>query len=220
MWRGDDHTPQGTSRAHARAHGAPLWKPRTAAEWAARVICAAVRAVQISELSGPDAISVVDAPSPEPTHMLTPGEGVVIDVKAAGVAFPDVLQTRGLYQLKPELPFIPGAEVAGTVAQAPAGSGFQGGRSRDGVHRARRHGGAGGGARVPHVPAARAARLRAGGVGDPQLPHGVLRAEAARPLGAEGERVLVHGAAGGRGDGRAAGGEGAWGVHDRGGVER
>jgi NADPH2:quinone reductase len=33
-----------------------------------------------------------------------------------------VLQTRGLYQLKPDLPFIPGAEVAGTVARAPAGS--------------------------------------------------------------------------------------------------
>jgi len=57
--------------------------------------------------------------------MLTPGEGVLIDVAAAGVSFPDVLQTRGLYQLKPDLPFIPGAEVAGTVAEAPAGSGLQ-----------------------------------------------------------------------------------------------
>lgn len=84
-----------------------------------------MRAVQISELSGPDGIAVVDAPAPAPNHMLTPGEGVVIDVQAAGVSFPDVLQTRGLYQLKPELPFIPGAEVAGTVTQAPAGSGVQ-----------------------------------------------------------------------------------------------
>jgi NADPH2:quinone reductase len=86
-----------------------------------------VRAVQISELSGPSAIRVVDVPAPEPNHMLTPGEGVLIDVAAAGVSFPDVLQTRGLYQLKPELPFIPGSEVAGTVAQAPAGSGFKAG---------------------------------------------------------------------------------------------
>jgi NADPH:quinone reductase len=85
-----------------------------------------MRAVQISELSGPSAIRVLDAPSPEPTHMLTPGqEGVLIDVAAAGVSFPDVLQTRGLYQLKPELPFIPGSEVAGLVADAPPGSGFQ-----------------------------------------------------------------------------------------------
>jgi NADPH2:quinone reductase len=86
-----------------------------------------MRAVQIEELSGPSAICVVDAPEPEPTHMLSPGEGVLIDVKAAGVSFPDVLQTRGLYQLKPELPFIPGSEVAGIVAQAPAESGLRNG---------------------------------------------------------------------------------------------
>jgi NADPH:quinone reductase len=87
-----------------------------------------MRAVQISELSGPEGLGVVDAEEPQPTHMLTPGEGVLIDVKAAGVSFPDVLQTRGLYQLKPELPFVPGAEVAGTVLGAPAGSGLQQGQ--------------------------------------------------------------------------------------------
>ncbi len=86
-----------------------------------------MRAVQISELSGPEAIQVVDAPAPEPSHMLTPGEGVLVDVKAAGVSFPDVLQTRGLYQLKPDLPFIPGSEVGGIVTQAPDGSGFKAG---------------------------------------------------------------------------------------------
>lgn len=84
-------------------------------------------AVQISELSGPDGVRVVDVPEPEPVHMLTPGEGVLIDVAAAGVSFPEVLQTRGLYQLKPDLPFVPGAEVAGTVIQAPASSGLQAG---------------------------------------------------------------------------------------------
>jgi NADPH:quinone reductase len=84
-----------------------------------------MRAVQISELSGPDAIRVVDVATPEPSHMLTPGEGIMIDVQAAGVSFPDVLQTRGLYQLKPDLPFVPGAEVAGTVTQAPAASEIQ-----------------------------------------------------------------------------------------------
>ncbi len=83
-----------------------------------------MRALQISELSGPDAVSVVEVPEPAATHMLTPGSGVLIDVAAAGVSFPEVLQTRGLYQLKPDLPFIPGAEVAGTVAQAPADSGL------------------------------------------------------------------------------------------------
>ncbi len=81
-----------------------------------------MRAVQISELSGPDALRVVDAPEPDATHMLTGSEGVVIDVEAAGVNFPDVLQTRGLYQMKPPTPFIPGAEVAGVVRSAPEGA--------------------------------------------------------------------------------------------------
>ena len=81
-----------------------------------------MRALQISELSGPDAVAVVDLPDPEPTTPLTPGEGVVIDVRAAGVSFPDVLQTRGLYQYKPDVPFVPGAEVAGIVRTAPEGS--------------------------------------------------------------------------------------------------
>ena len=84
-----------------------------------------MRAVQISELTGPDALTVVDAPEPDSTHMLTGSEGVVIDVHAAGVNFPDVLQTRGLYQMKPPTPFIPGAEVAGVVRSAPEGAGVR-----------------------------------------------------------------------------------------------
>jgi NADPH:quinone reductase len=85
-----------------------------------------VKAVQIVELSGPDdALRVVDVPEPEASHMLTPGSGVVVDVHAAGVSFPEVLQTRGEYQLKPPLPFVPGSEVAGTVRSAPAGASVQ-----------------------------------------------------------------------------------------------
>jgi NADPH:quinone reductase len=82
-----------------------------------------MRAIQIAELTGPEqALRVVDVPEPEPTHMLTPGSGVVVDVKAAGVSFPEVLQTRGLYQFKPELPFVPGSEVGGIVRTAPDGA--------------------------------------------------------------------------------------------------
>jgi NADPH:quinone reductase len=82
-----------------------------------------MRALQITELSGPDsALSLVDLPEPEPSHMLTPGSGVVVDVHAAGVSFPEVLQTRGEYQFKPDLPFVPGSEVAGTVRSAPDGA--------------------------------------------------------------------------------------------------
>src|SRR5690349_7309509 len=79
-----------------------------------------MRAVQITELTGPDsALELVDVPEPEASHMLTPGSGVIVDVKAAGVSFPEVLQTRGMYQFKPDLPFVPGAEVAGIVRSAP-----------------------------------------------------------------------------------------------------
>jgi NADPH:quinone reductase len=84
-----------------------------------------MRAVQIVDLTGPDsALAQVDLPEPEPSHMLTPGSGVVIDVHAAGVSFPEVLQTRGEYQFKPPLPFVPGSEVAGVVRSAPDGSGL------------------------------------------------------------------------------------------------
>jgi NADPH2:quinone reductase len=84
---------------------------------------AAMRAIQIVEESGPDsALALVEIPEPEPSHMLTPGEGVVVDVESAGVSFPELLQTRGEYQMKPPLPFVPGSEVAGVVRSAPAGA--------------------------------------------------------------------------------------------------
>jgi NADPH2:quinone reductase len=82
-----------------------------------------MRALQITELSGPrSALSAADLPEPEPSHPLTPGSGVVIDVHAAGVSFPEVLQTRGEYQVKPDLPFVPGSEVGGVVRSAPEGA--------------------------------------------------------------------------------------------------
>jgi NADPH2:quinone reductase len=84
-----------------------------------------MRAIQITELSGPDsALRIVDLPEPEASHAMTPGEGVLVDVHAAGVAFPEVLQTRGEYQVKPPLPFVPGSEVAGIVRGASEGAGF------------------------------------------------------------------------------------------------
>src|SRR3954447_20569772 len=80
-----------------------------------------MRAIQIVELSGPDsALKLVDIDEPD-------GDGVVVDVKAAGVSFPEVLQTRGQYQLKPDLPFVPGSEVAGTVHSAPESSALRSG---------------------------------------------------------------------------------------------
>ncbi len=52
---------------------------------------------------------------------------VRIKVHAAAINFPDVLMVAGLYQVKPELPFVPGVEVSGEVISAPATSGFKSG---------------------------------------------------------------------------------------------
>jgi NADPH:quinone reductase len=82
-----------------------------------------VKAIQIVELSGPEsALRLAEVPEPDGAHPLTPGEGIAIEVHAAGVSFPELLQTRGLYQLKPPLPFVPGSEVGGIVRSAPAGA--------------------------------------------------------------------------------------------------
>lgn len=81
-----------------------------------------MRAIHISSHDGPAALEVVDIPEPEA------GTGrVVIDVHASGVTFPEVLQTRGKYQISPPLPFVPGSEIAGVVRSAPEGSGFAAG---------------------------------------------------------------------------------------------
>jgi NADPH:quinone reductase len=82
-----------------------------------------MKAIQIVDLTGPDsALELVYLPEPEPTHMLSSDGAVVVDVHAAGVAFPELLQTRGEYQIKPPLPFVPGSEVAGVVRSAPVGA--------------------------------------------------------------------------------------------------
>lgn len=79
-----------------------------------------MRAARISSLDGPQSVTVdeVDEPVLEHGHVL-------VDVHAAGVNFPDVLMTRGLYQMKPELPFVPGSECAGVVREAGEGSEFR-----------------------------------------------------------------------------------------------
>jgi NADPH2:quinone reductase len=76
-----------------------------------------MRAVQVVRLDGPAAVEVRDVP--EPTRA---PQQVLVDVAAVGVNFPDVLQTKGLYQYRPELPYTLGAELAGTVREVPDGS--------------------------------------------------------------------------------------------------
>jgi len=82
-----------------------------------------MKAIQIVAETGPDsALALVEIPEPEASHMLTPGSGVLVDVHVAGVSFPELLQTRGQYQMKPPLPFVPGSEVGGVVRSAPDGA--------------------------------------------------------------------------------------------------
>ncbi|HLX00498.1 MAG TPA: NADPH:quinone oxidoreductase family protein [Trinickia sp.] len=69
-----------------------------------------MKAVLCKTFGPPESLVLEDVPSPTPG----PGEAVIA-VKAASVNFPDVLIIENKYQRKPELPFTPGAEVAGVV---------------------------------------------------------------------------------------------------------
>jgi len=75
-----------------------------------------MRAVLCRSLTGIDALEIGETASPR----LGPGQ-VRIAVKASGINFPDILMAEGKYQIKPELPFIPGLEAAGVVSECAAG---------------------------------------------------------------------------------------------------
>jgi NADPH2:quinone reductase len=75
-----------------------------------------MRAVRCHELIGPKGLRVDELEAPKPSE----GE-VLIDVRAAGVNFPEVLLSYGKYQFKPEPPFIPGGEAAGVVSAVGPG---------------------------------------------------------------------------------------------------
>ena len=73
-----------------------------------------MRAVQVIEPTGPADVRVVDVPEPEPG----PGE-VLVEVHAVGISFPDLLLSKGMYQIRPEPPFTLGVDLAGTVVSGP-----------------------------------------------------------------------------------------------------
>jgi NADPH2:quinone reductase len=75
-----------------------------------------MRALRVHELGGIDRLRLDDVPVPEPG----PGE-VRVRAEAVGVNFADILMIAGRYQLRPELPFSPGFEVAGVVDAAGDG---------------------------------------------------------------------------------------------------
>ncbi len=75
-----------------------------------------MRAVLCRRLGPPSVLTIEDLPEPEP------GEGeILVASKAMGVNFVDVLMVAGGYQLKPELPFVPGLEAAGIVRKVGPG---------------------------------------------------------------------------------------------------
>ena len=154
-----------------------------------------MRALQVRELLPDHAgAGLADLPVPAPG----PGE-VRVRVRAAAVNFPDLLMTRGAYQLKPPLPFVSGLEFAGEIDAT--GEGVSGWRTGDAVVGGNRFGAMADYAVVP------AASLR-------RKPAGLSWEEAAAYLVAyltayvalvrcarieAGEWLLVHGAAGGVG---------------------
>jgi NADPH2:quinone reductase len=70
-----------------------------------------MKALRVHEFGPPESLTLDDLSTPEPG----PGE-VRVDVKAAGVNFPDIMVVGGTYQLLPERPFVPGKEIAGVVS--------------------------------------------------------------------------------------------------------
>ena len=110
---------------------------------------AGMRAIQVVEPTGPEHLELREVAEP------TPGpDDVLVEVHAVGVSFPDLLLSRGEYQLKPEPPFTLGVDFAGTVVSGP---GFEPGQRVAGRRRLGRRGRAGRQPRRLHLPAARRA---------------------------------------------------------------
>ncbi len=70
------------------------------------------RAVVCSELGPPERLQLLRLPR----KPLAPGT-VRVELKASGINFPDLLVIEGKYQHRPALPFVPGVEAAGSVAE-------------------------------------------------------------------------------------------------------
>ncbi|WP_435741830.1 NADPH:quinone oxidoreductase family protein [Nocardioides sp. SYSU DS0663] len=149
-----------------------------------------MRAVQVLDTTGPADVQLREVPEP------TPGpHDVLVEVHRVGVSFPDLLLSRGEYQMKPEPPFTLGVDFAGTVVSGP---GFEAGQRVAGV------GGWGGASELVANPAGFVFPLPDAMSFDhgAALPMNYLTADFTLHERAglrEGETVLVHGAAGGVG---------------------
>jgi len=152
-----------------------------------------VRALLLESETGPTGLRLADLDEP-----VAADGTVLIEVHAAGVGFVDHLICRGEYQIRPPLPFVPGLEVSGVVRSAPEGSGFRAGMR---VAAGTAFGGWAELVTAPEflvmpLPDATSFDAGAGFVVNFQTAHLALTR---RGRLAEGEAVLVHGAAGGVG---------------------
>jgi NADPH2:quinone reductase len=155
---------------------------------------AQMKAMMVEEFGEPDVLQYVDVERP------SPGEGeALIQVRSAGVNYADTMRRRNQYVVSQDLPFIPGAEVAGTVAEV--GEGVEGVSAGDRVVTLL---GAGGYAEYAVAPARNLIPLPEGLDFDhaAAIPlQGLTAYHCIKTSGAlkEGESVLVHAAAGGVG---------------------
>jgi NADPH:quinone reductase len=153
-----------------------------------------MRALQVVTTSGPEGVELREVPD------ATAGPGqVLVEVHSVGVSFPDLLLSKGQYQLKPPTPFTLGVDLAGTVAAL--GDGVDGFAVGQRVAAVLPHGGA---AELVAVPADSTFALPDATSYDEgaALPMNYLTAQFALDERAglqPGETVLVHGAAGGVG---------------------
>ncbi|WP_152349019.1 NADPH:quinone oxidoreductase family protein [Brevibacterium sp. CFH 10365] len=166
-----------------------------------------MRAMQLRATDGPGSLELRDVETPTPG----PGE-VLIDVAYAGVTFPELLQSRGQYQMRPALPYTMGSEVSGLVGELGEGvTGLSVGDRVVGVANTGAY------AESVAVPAASVLPLPetvslTDGAG---MPMNLLTADFALRVRGRlepGQTVLIHGAAGGLGSAlvqiaRAYGGE-------------
>lgn len=151
-----------------------------------------MKVLEVIELSGPDGVQPAERPEPQ-------GDGVLIDVRAVALGFPDLLRSRGEYQDHTHVPYVLGQEFSGVVQAASPESGFRAGDRVAGMSR-------GDGALAErifadpssllHLPMTLGFEEGAGAVFNYQT---AIVALEFRGRTQPGETVLVHGAAGGTG---------------------
>src|SRR4051794_26958991 len=76
-----------------------------------------IYSLQITRAGGPEVLKLVEKPSDPLESQRPQGDGVRIQVHAAGVNFADLMMRMGMYPEAPPTPFTPGYEVSGIVTE-------------------------------------------------------------------------------------------------------